>query len=159
MDVEQTVKDLQAQNAQFQQMLMALTKGQEELKTLLAKEKKKKTKKPTGVVIMGRRFKGQTRRTLDFATSSGEGDNQGAETQEVNDDPISEGEEEPDYSEEQYHPANDKYKQLQDHLNAMEIQRVPGLDFEELGLISGVVIPQKFKIPTFAKYEIGRAHV
>ena len=80
MDVEQTVKDLQAQNAQFQQMLMALTKEQEELKTLLAKEKKKKTKKPTGVVIMGRRFKGQTRRTLDFATSSGEGDNQGVET-------------------------------------------------------------------------------
>ena len=58
MDVEQTVKDLQAQNNQFQQMLMALTKGQEELKTLLAKEKKEKTKKPTGGVIMGRRFKG-----------------------------------------------------------------------------------------------------
>ena len=96
MDVEQTVKDLQAQNTQFQQMLMALTKGQEELKTLLAKEKKK-TKKPTGVVIMGRRFKGQTRWTLDFATSSGEGDNQ---TQEVNNDPVSKGEEEPDYSEE-----------------------------------------------------------
>ena len=84
------MKDLQVQNDQFQQMLMALTKGQEELKTLLAKEKKKKTKKPTGVVIMGRRFKGQTRRTLDFATSPGEGDNQGAETHEVNDDPGSE---------------------------------------------------------------------
>ena len=27
MDVEQTVKDLQAQNAQFQQMLMALTRA------------------------------------------------------------------------------------------------------------------------------------
>ena len=35
----------------------------------------------------------------------------------------------------------------------MEIQRVPGLGFEELGLISGVVIPQKFKVPTFAKYD------
>ena len=35
----------------------------------------------------------------------------------------------------------------------MEIQRVPGLDFEELGLVSGVVIPQKFKVPTFAKYD------
>ena len=93
---------------------------------LLAKEKKKKTKKPIGVVIMGRRFKGQTRRTLDFATSLGEGDNQGAETQEVNDDPVFEGEEEPDYYEEQYPPADDKYKQLEDRLNAMEIQRVPG---------------------------------
>ena len=34
----------------------------------------------------------------------------------------------------------------------MEIQRVPGLDFEVLGLVSGVVIPQKFKVPAFAKY-------
>ena len=35
----------------------------------------------------------------------------------------------------------------------MEIQRVPGLDFEELGLVSGVVIPQKFKVLVFAKYD------
>ena len=35
----------------------------------------------------------------------------------------------------------------------MEIQKVPGLDFEELGLVSGVVIPQKFKVPVFAKYD------
>ena len=58
MDLEQTVKDLQVQNTQFQQLLMTLAKGQEELKTLLAKEKKKKEKKPAGVVIMGRRFQG-----------------------------------------------------------------------------------------------------
>ena len=35
----------------------------------------------------------------------------------------------------------------------MEIQRVPGLDFEELGLVSGIVIPPKFKVPLFAKYD------
>ena len=35
----------------------------------------------------------------------------------------------------------------------MEIQRIPGLYFEELGLVSGVVIPQKFKVPEFAKYD------
>ena len=35
----------------------------------------------------------------------------------------------------------------------MEIQKVPGLDFEELGLISGVVIPHKLKVPTFSKYD------
>ena len=35
----------------------------------------------------------------------------------------------------------------------MEIQKVPGLDFEELGLVSGVIIPQKFKVPIFAKYD------
>ena len=46
-------------------------------------------------------------------------------------------------------PADDKYKQLEDRLNAMEIQTVPGIDFEELGLVSGVVIPPKFKIPIF----------
>ena len=75
MDLEQTLKDLQAQNAQFQQMFLTLAKGQEELKTLLVEEKKKKTKKITGVLNMGRRFQGQERRTLDFATSSGEKDN------------------------------------------------------------------------------------
>ena len=76
MDLEQTVKDLQTQNAQFQQMFLTLAKGQEDLKTLLIEEKKKKAKKMTGVLNMGRRFQGQARRTLDFAKSSGEKDNQ-----------------------------------------------------------------------------------
>ena len=35
----------------------------------------------------------------------------------------------------------------------MEIQKVPGLDFGDLGLSSGVVIPHKFKAPAFAKYD------
>ena len=35
----------------------------------------------------------------------------------------------------------------------MEIQRVLGMDFEEVGLVSGVLIPQKFKVPTFSKYD------
>ena len=35
----------------------------------------------------------------------------------------------------------------------MEIQKVSGLDFEELGLVSGIVIPPKFKAPIFAKYD------
>ena len=30
---------------------------------------------------------------------------------------------------------------------------MPGLDFGDLGLSSGVVIPHKFKAPTFAKYD------
>ena len=30
---------------------------------------------------------------------------------------------------------------------------MPGLDFEELGLVSGVVILQKFKAPVFEKYD------
>ena len=35
----------------------------------------------------------------------------------------------------------------------MEVKKVPGLDFGDLGLSSGMVIPHKFKAPTFAKYD------
>ena len=35
----------------------------------------------------------------------------------------------------------------------MEVQRIPGLDFEELGLVLGVVIQQKFKAPVFTNYD------
>ena len=62
MALEQTVKDLQAQNAQFQQMFLKLAKGQEELKALITKEKKIKTKKPIGILNMGRRFRGPIKR-------------------------------------------------------------------------------------------------
>ena len=151
MDLEQTVKYLQAQNTQFQQLLMTLAKGQDELKTLLAEERKKKTKKATGVLNMGRRFQGQTRRTLNFATTSGEGEGKGKETAVPSE--SEEEEEEEDYSEEQYPPADDKYRHLEERLSAMEIQRVPGLDFEELGLVSGIVIPPKFKVLLFAEYD------
>ena len=58
MALEQTVKDLQAQNAQFQEMILNLAKGQEELKTLLTEKKKKKTRKSVGVINLGRRFRG-----------------------------------------------------------------------------------------------------
>ena len=51
------IKDLQAHNAQFQQMFLALAKGQEDLKALMIKDKKKKTKKPIGVLNMGMRFR------------------------------------------------------------------------------------------------------
>ena len=44
MALEQIVKDLQAQNDQFQQIFLNLAKGQEELKTLITKENKKKIK-------------------------------------------------------------------------------------------------------------------
>ena len=58
-----------------------------------------------------------------------------------------------DYFDEKYPPADEKYKQLDDRLKAVEIQAIPGLDFDDLGLISGVVIPHKFKIPVFVKYD------
>ena len=71
------------------------------MKTLLAEEKKKKTKKIIGVLNMGRRFQGQTRRALDFATTSGEKDNQDGKSKETVVQSDSDGEEEEeDYSEE-----------------------------------------------------------
>ena len=62
---------------------------------------------------------------------------------------------ETDFDEDQHPPAEDGYKQLEDRLSAMEVQKVPGLDFGDLGLSSGVVIPHKFKAPIFAKYDGG----
>ena len=35
----------------------------------------------------------------------------------------------------------------------MELQKVPGLDFEDLGLIAGIVIHLKFKVQIFARYD------
>ena len=58
-----------------------------------------------------------------------------------------------DYFDEKYPSANDKYNQLKDRLKAVEIQAILGLDFDDLGLIFGVVIPHKFKIPVFVKYD------
>ena len=54
---------------------MALAQGQEELKSLVIKEKKKKAKKPTGILNMGRRLIGPVKRSLDLTTPSNEGDN------------------------------------------------------------------------------------
>ena len=53
---EQAIKALQAQNAQFQELFMNLAKGQQDLKALILKEKKKKNKKKTVLFNMGRRF-------------------------------------------------------------------------------------------------------
>ena len=80
-------------------MFLALAKGLEDLKALMIKDKKKKAKKPVGVLNLGRRFKVLARRTLDSATSSGEGDNQEGKNKEGNDHPESEEEEKVDYSE------------------------------------------------------------
>ena len=81
-------------------MFLTLAKGQDDFKNLLVEEKKKKAKKIIGVLNMGRRFQGQARRTLDFATSSGEKDNQEGKGKETVTQPESKEEEEDDYSEE-----------------------------------------------------------
>ena len=131
---EQSIKALQAQNAQFQELIMSLAQGQEELKALLVKKKKKK--KRTVLFNTGRRFGNTLQNEVDQAGSSvGKGSPQGGR---VPSPVVSDNE--TDFNEEQYAPAKDRYKQLEDRLNAMEIQQVPGLDFGDLGLSSGVVI-------------------
>ena len=118
---EQSIKALQAQNAQFQELIMSLAQGQEELKAQLVKKKKKRTV----LFNTGRRFGNTLQNEVDQAGSSvGRGSPQGGR---VPSPVVSDNE--TDFNEEQYPPAEDKYKQLEDRLNAMEIQQVPGLDF------------------------------
>ena len=63
-------------------MIMALAKGQEELKALIVKVKTKKPRKAVGVVNLGRRFKGPLRHVVELTSSSKEGDKQEGETRE-----------------------------------------------------------------------------
>ena len=64
MDIEQTVKDLQAQNSQFQQLLLTLAKGKEELKTLLEKEKEKKEEEASWCGYHGQKVSGTSQTDL-----------------------------------------------------------------------------------------------
>src|SRR4051812_34759398 len=152
MNLEQSVKDLQAQNGQFQKLILNLSKGQDELKALLTKKNKKGKKtlgKKLGPILQLRDAQ---------ASEDSEEDEQDddasikTEAKSNHDAAKPSEEEEEDYYHEDEHP-DDKYKLLEERMKVMEIQKVPGLDFEELGLISGVVIPPKFKTPTFAKYD------
>ena len=155
MALEQIVKELQAQNTQFQAMITSLTKGQEELKAILTKkEKKKKVRKSIGIINMGRRFGGPAKQ-IEFPVDKGDG-NQNSENEEgSNHDSGKNSEDEKEYyhEDEQYQQDDEKYKLLEERMKAMEIQKVPGLNFEDLGLVPGVVIPPKFKVPAFAKYD------
>ena len=64
---EMSIKDLQAQNAQFQELIMGLAQGQEELKALLLK---KENKKRTVLFNSGRRF-GNTLQNEEAGSSVG----------------------------------------------------------------------------------------
>ena len=127
-------------------MFLSLAKGQEDLKTLILKEKKKKR---VGVLNMGRRFRERIRQSADLTFSSKDGENQ----ERTKDPSPAVSNNDTDYDDEQYPPTEDRYKQLEDRMSAMETQKVPALDFGKLGLISRVVIPHKFKAPIFAKYD------
>ena len=55
-------------------MFLTLAKGQEDLKTLLLKNKKKKTKKSAGVLNLGKRPRGPVKGDLDLSTPYNTGD-------------------------------------------------------------------------------------
>src|SRR3954471_901329 len=156
MNLEQSVKDLQAQNAEFQTLILTLANGQNELKALLTK-KDKKTKKPKGVINMGRRFRGRPKKAEDAEIPKNEEDEERDDISIKNNQGSHVGsdgeeEEEEEYPEDE-DESDERYRQLEERLRSVEIQKVPGLDFEELGLVPGVVIPPKFKTPSFAKYD------
>ena len=108
-----SIKALQAQNAQFQELIMGLAQGQAELKALLVQKKKKKR---TVLFNTGRRF-GNTLQNEEVGSSVGKDCPQGGRAPS----PVVSANE-TDFNEEQYPPAEDRYKQLEDRLNAMEIQ-------------------------------------
>ena len=60
-------------------MFISLAKGQEDLKTLILKEKKKKKKKVVCILNMGRRFGERLKQQTDLTSSSKEGENQEGE--------------------------------------------------------------------------------
>lgn len=110
MALEQTVKDLQAQNAQFQEMILNLSKGKEELKALLL-EKKKKDKKPVSFINMGRRFKGRASRVKIEIPKSKEDETED-DSEDEKDNHINLEDDSEDSEDEQYPPEDDKYKLL-----------------------------------------------
>ena len=119
MDIEKTVKDLQVQNSQFQETLLTLAKGQQELMTLLASKKKPKRK---ALFNMGKRFREPIRQIPIVEDSSEEDGNQVGEARSTQSGCVNDRvSDEEDYFDEQYPPADDKYKQLEDRLKAVEI--------------------------------------
>ena len=110
---------------------MNLAKGQQDLKTLILKKKKKK--KRTVLFNTGHRFGNRLRDEVDLTTSSGGKDSQ--EERRAPSPVVSDNE--TDFDEDQYPPAEDRYKKLENRLSSMEVQKVPGQDFGDLGLSSG----------------------
>ena len=96
-------------------MFLDLANGPEELETLITKGWKKNTRKPISIFNMGRRFRGPIKRAQDCDIPSNEDDNQGEDGKSVKAEKRSNlgsgqyfDEDEEDYSDEQYPPANEK---------------------------------------------------
>src|SRR3954464_81311 len=152
MDSETSIKNLEAQNAQVQIAILELAKGKQELKALMIK-KKKKPKGSVGLSHLARKVKIPVRRSKKAPIPEivGEGDrgdnhsNQGSAKHSLSS------------NEEDYHSEDEqgdsKYQQLEERMKAMEIQKISSLDFKDLRLVSDIIIPPKFKVPIFVKYD------
>ena len=99
-------------------MFLNLAKGQQDLNTLILKDKKKKKKK-TILLNMGHRFRNKLQDEVNLSHSSGGGEDQ--EERRVPSPVVSNHE--TDFDEDQYPPAEDRYKQLEDRLSAMEFKK------------------------------------
>src|ERR1051325_10117429 len=128
MSLEQTVNDLQAQNAQFQPMITSLVQCQEDLRKLINRKKK-----VVGLLNMGRLYKGGPKVVSRIELSENSVKNEGSTK---NDGEGSQREPEKgrddQYDHSQYSDEDDKYKQLEDRLNAVENLKCPGLNFDDL---------------------------
>lgn len=49
--------------------------------------------------------------------------------------------------------AEKKFQMLEERMRAMESHDIPGMNISDLGLVPGVKIPPKFKVPDFDKYK------
>ena len=90
-------------------MFLNLDKGEEDFKSLILKDKKKK-KRPMGVLNLGRRFIEPMKHVSELVTLSRARDNRDGEPGEEDHNTRESEEDEPDYSEEKYPPAEDRYK-------------------------------------------------
>ena len=101
---EQAIKALQAQNAQFQELVMSLAQGQQDLKTLILKERKKKKR----IVLFNtrRRSGNGLQNEVELTTSSVGKDS--PQERRVPSPVVSDNE--TNYNDEQYPPTEDKYK-------------------------------------------------
>src|SRR4051812_31776948 len=147
MESEASIKNLEVQNAQVQVAILELAKGQQELKALILK-KKKKPKESAGLSYLGRKIKIPVKKIKKppIPETVGDGEQEDNQSNQGSAKPSLSSNEEEDHSGDEQ--DDDKYQQLEDR-----IQKIPGLDFNDLGLVSDVVISPKFKVPTFAKYD------
>lgn len=52
-------------------------------------------------------------------------------------------------------PAMERIRTLEEKFKAIKVHSTPSLDVVDMFLVSGLIIPKKFKVPDFDKYKGG----